>query len=85
MEENSCAAIIGGGDDGAAAGRIGGGGHGAGDFFGRAKGDGANGGTGAAEESAERAGGFGRGDDVVEEWDQSFPKRLMEMIHEGAA
>src|SRR5205085_1958411 len=81
----SGAAIVGGGDEGAGARRIGGGGHGAGDFFGRAKGDGTNGGTGAAEESAESAGGYGGGDDVVEEWDQFFPKRLMEMIHEGAA
>ena len=85
MIEEASAAVVGGGDEGAGAGRIGGGEHGASDFFRRTKGDGADGGTGAAEKRAKRAGGFGGCDDVVEKRNQFFPERLMEMIGEGAA
>ena len=85
MAEQARAAVVGGGDDGAGAGRIGGGEHGASDFFGRTKGDGADGGAGAAQECTECAGGFRGTDDVVEKRNQFFPERLMEMIGEGAA
>ena len=85
MVENPSTAIVSGSDEDSRPGRLGGGEHGAGDFFGRAKGDGANGGTGAAEEGAERAGGFSGGDHVIQERDQFLSKRLMEMIGESAA
>src|SRR2546430_2105998 len=85
MAENTGAAVVGGGDDGACPGGIGGGEHGAGDFFRGAKGDGANGRAGAAQECAEGAGGFGGADDLIEKRDQFFPEGLMEMIRESAA
>jgi len=77
--------IVGGGDEGLGAGGIGGSEHGAGDFIGGAKGDGANGGTGAAQESAESAGGLGGSDRVVEKWDQFLAEGLVEMVAESAA
>jgi len=77
--------IVGGGDDGSGAGGIGGSEHGAGDFIGGAKGDGANGGAGTAQESAESAGGFGGSDGVVEKWDKFLAERLVEMVAESAA
>src|SRR5437588_696671 len=84
MAQSAGAAVVGGGDDGAGAAGISGGEHGGGDFLRRTKGDGADGGTGTAQERAEGAGGFGGADDVVEKRDQFFPERLMEMIHESA-
>ena len=84
MIENSRAAIIGGRDDHAGAGRIGGGEHGVGNFLRRTKRDGADRGTGAAQECTKRAGGFGGADDVIEKRDQFFPERLVKMIDERA-
>ena len=85
MVKNARAAVVGGGEDGASSGRVRGGEHGASNFFGRTKRDGADGGTGAAEESAKSAGGFGGGNHVVEKRDQFFPERLMKMVRESAA
>ena len=62
--QNPGAAIVGGGDDGPRAIGVRGGQHGARDFFGRTEGDGADRGTGSAQECAERAGGFGGGDHI---------------------
>src|SRR5205814_1769477 len=64
--KNSGAAVVGGGDEGASAGRVCGSEHGGCDFFRSAKRDGADGGTGTAETSAERAGDVGGVDHVVE-------------------
>ena len=54
-------------------------------FLGRAERDGADGGTGAAQEGAERAGRFGRGNHSIEKRDELLAERLMQMIGEGAA
>ena len=84
MAENAGAAIVGGGDDGIRAGRVSGGEHGGGNFFGRALSDGADGGTGAAEEGAQRTEGLGGGNRLIQKRDQFFPERLMEMVGESA-
>ena len=78
------AAVVRGGDERAGPWRCGGGEHGLRNFFGRAKGDGADGGTGAAQECAERARGFGGGDDLVEKRDEFLPEGLVKMIGKGA-
>src|SRR5205085_4271607 len=83
--ENAGAAIVGRGDQGARAIGFGSGKHGAGNLFRGTKGNGADGGTGAAQKSAERAGGFGGGDHFVEKRDELFAKGLMEAIDKSAA
>ena len=76
------AAIVGGGNDRARAIRCGGGEHGARDFFGRPERNGADAGAGSAQECAECAGGFGRGDDLVEEWNEFFAVWLVQAVRE---
>ena len=77
-------AVVSGGDDCARAGGIGSGEYGARNSFRRAKGDGADRGTGSAQERAKCAGGFGGGDHVVEERDKLLSKGLVQTICEGA-
>src|SRR5688500_1216282 len=76
------AAIVGGGDNGAGARRRGGGEHGARNFLGCAKGNGADRGARAAQEGAQRAGGFGGGDYFIEKWDEFLAEGLMKVIGE---
>src|SRR4051794_32291346 len=77
-------AVVGDGADGASALGAGRGQHGVRDFFGRATGDGTDGGARAAQKRAQSASGFGGGNDVVEERNQFFAERLMKMIRERA-
>src|SRR5437763_15048493 len=79
------AAIVRGSDEGARAGRVCGSNHRRGNFFRSAKRDGADGGTGTAEESAKRTDGFSGADHVVEKWNKLFSEGLVKIVREGAS
>src|SRR5476649_1347820 len=78
------ATVVGGGDEGAGTGGTSSGEHGTRNFLRRAKGDGADRRTRSTQKGAERAGGFGSANHIVEEWDEFFAKRLVQMIGESA-
>src|SRR5947207_4119048 len=61
-----------------------GGQHGSRNLLRRAKSDCTDGRTRSAQESPERACGFGRSDDAIEEWDHFLAERLVQVIDEGA-
>lgn len=84
MGDNPDATVVRDGDDRTRAWGIGGGQEGAGKLFRRMKGNGADAGTGAAQKGSEGSSRFRGGDNAVKCGNEFFPKRLVQMIGEGA-